>query len=87
MASTSSFVLAAVVLLNSVAWGLGDASKCQLPKNASIFGFEVLPGDGWDNLKNEIRGRVILRNYSKCQMTEDGQYLIPNGVFAIPVNK
>lgn len=85
MASTSSFVLAAVVLLNSVAWGLEDPSKCQLPRNASIFGFEVLPGDGWDNLKNEIRGRVILRNYSLCQMTEDGQYLIPNGVFAIPV--
>ncbi|XP_062597360.1 macrophage-expressed gene 1 protein-like [Saccostrea cucullata] len=62
----------------------GNVSNCKYT-NTSIFGYEVLPGNGWDNLRNEVRGRVVLRNYSTCQITEDGRYLLPDGVFAIPL--
>lgn len=72
------FSLLAVVDINA------DSSKCQ-STNASVLGYEVLPGNGWDNIRNEIRGRVVLRNYSTCTITEDGRYLIPDGVFAIPI--
>lgn len=44
---------------------------------------EVLPGGGWDNLRNLDMGRVINRNYSLCRTTEDGAYIIPNEVFTI----
>ncbi|XP_062974784.1 macrophage-expressed gene 1 protein [Elgaria multicarinata webbii] len=44
---------------------------------------EVLPGGGWDNLRNLDMGRVISLNYSLCRTTEDGAYIIPNEVFTI----
>lgn len=44
---------------------------------------EVLPGGGWDNLRNLDMGRVISLNYSLCKTTEDGAYIIPNEVFTI----
>ncbi|XP_054828502.1 macrophage-expressed gene 1 protein-like [Eublepharis macularius] len=44
---------------------------------------EVLPGGGWDNLRNLDAGRVINLNYSLCRTTEDGAYVIPNEVFTI----
>ncbi|KAL0186881.1 hypothetical protein M9458_018551, partial [Cirrhinus mrigala] len=45
---------------------------------------EVLPGGGWDNLRNIDMGRVMNLSYSQCQTTEDGVYLIPDEVFVIP---
>ncbi|NWI86909.1 MPEG1 protein, partial [Pitta sordida] len=45
---------------------------------------EVLPGGGWDNLRNLDMGRVINLGYSLCKTTEDGSYLIPDEVFTIP---
>lgn len=81
MANRSCRMYTTFLLLVFAVGTFGDASTCQ----ASTSTFEVLPGDGWDNLKNEARGRIVLRNYSSCQLTEDGRYLIPNGVFVIPV--
>ncbi|MGH0179852.1 UNVERIFIED_CONTAM: hypothetical protein FKN15_007723 [Acipenser sinensis] len=49
-----------------------------------IPALEVLPGGGWDNLRNVDLGRVMNFNYSQCQTTEDGSYLIPDEVFTIP---
>uniref|UniRef100_A0A6J0THQ7 Macrophage-expressed gene 1 protein-like n=1 Tax=Pogona vitticeps TaxID=103695 RepID=A0A6J0THQ7_9SAUR len=48
---------------------------------------EVLPGGGWDNLRNVDMGRVMSLNYSQCRATEDGQYLIPDDVFVVPLKK
>uniref|UniRef100_A0A8C6VAB9 MACPF domain-containing protein n=1 Tax=Naja naja TaxID=35670 RepID=A0A8C6VAB9_NAJNA len=48
---------------------------------------EVLPGGGWDNLRNVEMGKVMTLNYSQCQSTEDGEYLIPNDVFVVPLKK
>lgn len=53
-------------------------------KNTTIPALEVLPGGGWDNLRNLDMGRVMNFSYSQCQTTEDGVYLIPDEVFVIP---
>ncbi|KAI4884958.1 hypothetical protein NFI96_030515 [Prochilodus magdalenae] len=53
-------------------------------KTASLPALEVLPGGGWDNLRNLDMGRVMNISYFQCQTTEDGVYLIPDEVFVIP---
>uniref|UniRef100_A0A8C1AB80 Macrophage-expressed gene 1 protein n=1 Tax=Cyprinus carpio carpio TaxID=630221 RepID=A0A8C1AB80_CYPCA len=53
-------------------------------KNSSLPALEVLPGGGWDNLRNIDMGLVMNLSYSQCQTTEDGVYLIPDEVFVIP---
>ncbi|KAL6085370.1 hypothetical protein STEG23_025954 [Scotinomys teguina] len=66
---------------------LGDISetgfrKCQNALNIPVL--EVLPGGGWDNLRNIDMGRVMDLTYTNCKTTEDGQYIIPDEVFTIP---
>lgn len=58
--------------------------QCRASDNLSIPALEVLPGGGWDNLRNTDMGRVMNLSYSQCQTTEDGLYLIPDEVFVIP---
>lgn len=58
--------------------------QCRASINLSIPGLEVLPGGGWDNLRNVDTGRVMNLSYRQCQTTEDGLYLIPDEVFVIP---
>ncbi|KAI2661583.1 hypothetical protein H4Q32_007218 [Labeo rohita] len=53
-------------------------------KNSTLSALEVLPGGGWDNLRNIDMGRVMNLSYSQCQTTEDGVYLIPDEIFVIP---
>ncbi|XP_041518096.1 macrophage-expressed gene 1 protein-like [Microtus oregoni] len=66
---------------------LGETSetsfrKCQQAFNIPVL--EVLPGGGWDNLRNIDMGRVMDLTYTNCKTTEDGQYIIPDEVFTIP---
>nr|XP_048286475.1 macrophage-expressed gene 1 protein-like [Myodes glareolus] len=56
--------------------------KCQETFNIPVL--EVLPGGGWDNLRNIDMGRVMDLTYTNCKTTEDGQYIIPDQVFTIP---
>ncbi|KAL2078303.1 hypothetical protein ACEWY4_025988 [Coilia grayii] len=42
----------------------------------------VLPGGGWDNLRNLEMGRVMNVSYGHCQSTEDGAFFIPDEMFA-----
>ncbi|XP_056275257.1 macrophage-expressed gene 1 protein-like [Pseudoliparis swirei] len=58
--------------------------QCRASSNLSITALEVLPGGGWDNLRNTDAGRVMNLSYFQCQSTEDGLYLIPDEVFVIP---
>lgn len=58
--------------------------QCRASTNLSITALEVLPGGGWDNLRNMDMGRVMNLSYFQCQATEDGLYLIPDEVFVIP---
>ncbi|NXE41946.1 MPEG1 protein, partial [Ptilorrhoa leucosticta] len=53
-------------------------------KTSKLSRLEVLPGGGWDNLRNLDMGRVINLGYSQCKTTEDGSYIIPDEVFTIP---
>ncbi|XP_056585633.1 macrophage-expressed gene 1 protein-like [Triplophysa dalaica] len=53
-------------------------------KSSVLPAMEVLPGGGWDNLRNIDMGRVMNLSFSQCQTTEDGVYLIPDEVFVIP---
>ena len=63
----------------------GDPGSCPLTKG--MYRFEVLPGGGWDNLRNLHMGAVSVMNYSKCKTSDDGKYLIPDNVFLYPVKK
>ncbi|XP_040586997.1 macrophage-expressed gene 1 protein [Mesocricetus auratus] len=56
--------------------------KCQDALHIPVL--EVLPGGGWDNLRNIDMGRVMDLTYTNCKTTEDGQYIIPDEVFTIP---
>lgn len=58
--------------------------QCRASTNLSLTALEVLPGGGWDNLRNMDMGRVMNFSFSQCQTTEDGLYLIPDEVFVIP---
>lgn len=53
-------------------------------QNSSGLALEVLPGGGWDNLRNLDMGRVMNLSYLQCQNTEDGIYIIPDEIFVIP---
>nr|AMZ02448.1 macrophage expressed protein-like isoform 2 [Littorina littorea] len=46
---------------------------------------EVLPGFGWDNLRNVNEGQVVSFNYTKCRTTGDGRFLLPDSVSAVPI--
>ncbi|KAL9954963.1 hypothetical protein ACROYT_G042554 [Oculina patagonica] len=62
---------------------LGDPRNCPLEKG--VYSFEVLPGGGWDNLNNQDMGFVFEKNYSKCKLSDDGKFLLPDNVFLYPV--
>ncbi|KAM6459138.1 macrophage-expressed gene 1 protein-like [Liasis olivaceus] len=59
--------------------------KCKQVLNRPTM--EVLPGGGWDNLRNLDMGRVMNLNYSLCKTTEDGAYIIPNEIFTIALKQ
>lgn len=63
----------------------GDPRNCFLPKG--VYRFEVIPGSGWDNLRNQHMGVVFGRNYSECKTSEDGKFLIPDNMVLYPVKK
>ncbi|EUB62738.1 Macrophage-expressed gene 1 protein [Echinococcus granulosus] len=46
----------------------------------------ILPGSGWDNLVNEERGLTTNREvYKMCRTSDDGNYLIPDGMTIEPI--
>ena len=67
---------------------LGDVRNCPTtqPTDASapLYRMEVLPGLGFDNLRNLDMSQVIAFNYSMCKVTNDGRYLIPNDMLVVP---
>ncbi|GCC35128.1 macrophage-expressed gene 1 protein-like [Chiloscyllium punctatum] len=66
----------------STADGLQECRKTQ-----SLTALEVLPGGGWDNLRNLDRGRVMNISYSQCKTTEDGVYFLPDQVYVVPLKR
>lgn len=45
----------------------------------------MLPGFGWDNLRNVDQGQVVNFNYSQCRTTDDMRFLLPDSVSTVPV--
>ena len=68
-----------------------DVRNCheqqQYGTDVAIQRLEVLPGLGFDNLRNLDMGQVHLYNYSTCKVTEDGKYMIPDSVFVVPLQE
>lgn len=74
------FQVSSVPISRPVSW----LRQCRESTNYSITALEVLPGGGWDNLRNMDMGRVMNISYFQCQTTEDGLYFVPDEVFVIP---
>lgn len=74
-------------LLMAAGAGAADPGfqACKQALNVSVL--EVLPGGGWDNLRNVEVGRVMSLNYSQCRTTEDGEYLLPDEVEVVPLRE
>lgn len=67
---------------------VGDARWCMDRARKNKFDlnrFEVLPGLGWDNLRNVEAGMVVSYNFTQCKVTDDGRFLIPDSVFTVPI--
>nr|AMZ02447.1 macrophage expressed protein-like isoform 1 [Littorina littorea] len=66
----------------------GDPRRCLevgRQNGYEMMRFEVLPGFGWDNLRNVYEGQVVTFNYSQCRTTDDGRFLLPDSVSAVPI--
>ena len=87
-----------VLLFFLVSWGecnitypIGDIRNCPTTQptnsNAPLYRMEVLPGLGFDNLRNLDMSLVMQYNYSLCKVTNDGRFLIPDNAVVIPLQK
>ena len=70
---------------------IGDVRNCVLQdgdgSRKSLDRMDVLPGLGFDNLRNLDLGQVLDYNYSTCQVSGDGLYLLPDNVYLIPMQR
>ena len=65
---------------------VGDPRYC-LANNKDLLRMEVLPGTGWDNLRNLNMGMVTWKNYSQCLTSDDGKYLIPDDTYVVALKE
>lgn len=65
----------------------GDPRYCLQGDNKDLLRMEVLPGTGWDNLRNLNMGMVVWKNYSQCLTSEDGKYLIPDNTYVVALKE
>ncbi|KAH3857758.1 hypothetical protein DPMN_100373 [Dreissena polymorpha] len=65
----------------------GDPRSCMLGQSGPRYRFEVLPGGGWDNLRNKETGMIVKLNFSQCRTTEDGRFMLPDGVYTVPLKR
>ena len=69
----------------------GDVRNCAgMPgrgPNNTLLRMSVLPGLGFDNLRNLDMGQILDFNYSTCQVSGDGLFLLPDNVYLIPIQQ
>ncbi len=75
---------------STATYPVGDVRNC--PSVSAITGqplyhMEVLPGLGFDNLRNLEMSQVVQYNYSLCKTTNDGRLLIPDDVITVPIQR
>ena len=70
---------------------LGDSRNCPVNSpqddNQPLNKIEVLPGIGFDNLRNLDMGQVHAYSYSSCKVSNNDRLLLPDNVFLIPVQE
>lgn len=70
---------------------IGDVRNCPAmslqDSSQPLYQMEVLPGIGFDALRSIDMGQVHNFNYSLCQISRDGKYLLPDGIFLVPVQE
>ena len=70
---------------------IGDVRNCPTTSpvfpNDPLYRMEVLAGGGYDALRSLDMGQVHVYNYSRCLVSNDGRYLLPDSAFLIPVLK
>ena len=68
---------------------IGDIRNCPTEQivnpGSPLLRMDALPGLGFDNLRNIELGQVYYRNYTSCQVSNDGYYLLPDSINLIPV--
>ena len=73
---------------SALPYPVGDPRNCETAvSDQDFFRMEVLPGLGWDNLRNLDQSIVLAFNYSTCRTTNDRKYLIPDDSFVIPLQR
>ena len=72
---------------DTLTYPAGDVRNCLQSNGDSRYQMEVLPGLGFDNLRNLDMGRVLQLSYSTCQVSKDGKYLLPDNFYLIPVQE
>ena len=69
----------------------GDVRNCPThsPQDEAqpLYRMEVLPGMGFDNLRNLDMGQVHQYNYSTCKISNGGGYLLPDNIFLVPIQE
>lgn len=69
----------------------GDIRNCPTSQSYDdsipLNRMDVLPGLGFDNLRNVDMGQVYQYNYSTCRCTNDGKFLIPDDTFVVPMQQ
>ena len=87
--SSLVFLLTTIVCANTT-YPIGDVRNCPTVSpitGGPLFRMEVLPGLGFDNLRNLDMSQVVQYNYSQCKTTNDGRLLIPDDVITIPIQR
>ncbi|KAL5505876.1 hypothetical protein EMCRGX_G007415 [Ephydatia muelleri] len=68
---------------------IGDVRNCPVSQrwgnDAPLYRITALPGSGFDNLRNLDMGEVFFFNYSTCKISNDGKYLLPDGISLSPI--
>ena len=92
--TSASFLSLAVVLscsaqLQTTSYPFGDVRNCPISQrgnsNVLLNRMTVLPGTGFDNMRNIDMGQVFFYNYSTCSVSNDEKYLLPDSVFLLPI--
>lgn len=91
-ASKVQLLLVVIRIISATAekkYPLGDIRNCPTNQlmnvNSKLHLMDVIPGMGFDNLRNIDVSQVYNFNYSTCHVSADGLYLLPDDVYLIPI--